>query len=219
VRYLELIALLPLLGGIGCADPSGRFQAFGDRRAALDNEGGAPATGAAGSGGVEQCMPPEPGVVHGPALLALETTTGPGLPILFLGEVETPELDGKTAVEFSYRALDASDRQTKVGDPLVVGPYPIEEDGSFTAPTAKSTLPGSANAIAPGLEIVSQLTLHGTICGVSSFYCGTVTGTSYFPLMGPASGQFGLTLLESEDELPERPRYGCDEDALGPALE
>ena len=86
MRRYELFALLPLLSGLGCADPSGRFQAFGDRRAALDNEGGAAATGAAGSGGVEQCMPPEPGVVHGPALLALETTTGPGLPILFLGE-------------------------------------------------------------------------------------------------------------------------------------
>jgi hypothetical protein len=219
VRRYELIALLPFLSGLGCADPSGRFRAFGDRRAALDNEGGASATGAAGAGGVEECVPPEPGVVHGPALLALETTTSPDLPILFLGEVETPELEGKTNVKYSYMALDASDRKTKVGDPLVVGPYPIEEDGSFTAPTAKSTLPGSANAIAPGLEITSELTLHGTICGVASFYCGTVTGTAYFPLMGPTTGQFGLTLLESEDELPERPRFGCAENALGPALE
>jgi hypothetical protein len=219
VRYGELIALWLLLSGPGCADPSGRFQAFGDRRAALDNEGGAPATGAAGAAGAEQCMPPAPGVVYGPALLAIETSISPGLPILFMGEVETPELDGKTAVKYSYMALAASDRQTQVGDPLLVGPYPIEEDGSFTAPTAKSTLPGSANTITPGVEITSELTLHGTICGVSRFYCGTVTGTSYFPLMGPTTGQFGLTLLESEGELPERPRFGCDEDALGPALE
>ena len=162
---------------------------------------------------------PEPDVVHGPALLALETSTSPGVPILFLGEVETPELDGKTAVKYSYMALDASDRRTKVGDPRVVGPYAIQDDGTFDAPTAESTLPGSANAILPGVPITSQLTLHGTICGVSSFYCGTVTGTVYSPVQGPTSGQFGLTLLDSVDEMPARPRFGCDEGALGPELE
>ena len=218
----ELVALL--LGfGQGCADASARFEAFGDRRTAIGNEGGAPDTGFAGAAGADgadaPCMPPAPGVVHGPALLALETTTSPEVPILFLGEVETPDLDGKTAVKYSYMALDASDRKTQVGDPLVVGPYPIQEDGSFDAPTAESTLPGSANAILPGVPITSRLTLHGTICGIASFYCGTVTGSVSSPVQGPTSGQFGLTLLESEDELPERPRYGCSEDALGPALE
>jgi hypothetical protein len=215
VRFPEVLTLPLLLALSGCADASGRFQAFANRRGALGGEGGAP-DGAAGAG---TCMPPAPGVVQGPALLALETVTGPKLPILFLGDVETPELDGKTAVKYSYKALDASDRKTKVGDPLVVGPYPIEEDGTFDAPTAKSTLPGQANAISPGVEITSELTLHGTICGVETFYCGTVTGTLYFPLQGPTTGQFGLTLLESEDELPERPRYGCSEDALAPALD
>ncbi len=218
-RWRGLVALL-LLFGQGCADASGRFEAFGDRRAAIGNEGGAPDTGLGGAAGADAlCMPPVPGVVHGPALLALETTTSPDVPILFLGEVETPDLDGKTAVKYSYMALDASDRKTKVGDPLVVGPYPIQEDGSFDAPTAESTLPGSANAILPGVPITSQLTLHGTICGIASFYCGTVTGSVSSPVQGPTSGQFGLTMLESEDELPERPRYGCSEDALGPALE
>jgi hypothetical protein len=158
-------------------------------------------------------------VVRGLALLALETDTSPGFPILFLGQVETPELASQTAVEYVYRALDASDRATEVGEQLKVGPYAIGDDGQFDAPTDRSKLPGSANAILPGVEIDSQLTLHGTICGVAKFYCGTVTGTVYFPVQGPTSGQFGLTLLQSKDAMPDRPRYGCDEDALAPELE
>lgn len=174
--------------------------------------------GAGGSGGGLECLPPAPGVVRGLALLALETDTSPGFPILFLGQVETPELEGKTAVEYVYKALDAQDRTTQVGEQLKVGPYAIGDDGRFDAPTDRSKLPGRANAILPGVEIDSQLTLHGTICGVAEFYCGTVTGTVYFPVQGPTAGQFGLTLLGAAGEIPAQPRYGCDEDALAPEL-
>jgi hypothetical protein len=217
-----LVALAVALALAGCADASGRFQAFEDRRGALDGQGGtasvAGATGSSGSAGELGCVPPAPDVVSGLALLALETSMTPGIAMLFLGQIETPELDGATSVKYSYRALDATDRQTQVGEPLVVGPYPIGEDGSFNAPTGKSTLAGRANPILPGVEIVSDLTLHGTICGVDTFYCGTVTGTVYSPLAGPATGRFGLTLLESAADLPARPRFGCGEKALAPAL-
>jgi hypothetical protein len=218
MRLASALALFWLAASAGaCADASGRFQAFEDRRVALGGDAGATSEGLGGADA--GCHPPAPGVVHGPALLSLETSTGPGAPILFFGELETPELDGKTAVKFSYRALAVEDRYTQVGDPLVVGPYAIEPDGSFDAPTEESTLPGSANTILPGLPITSQLTLHGSICGVSSFYCGTVTGTVTAPIQGEATGQFGITLVPSLEELPARPRYGCDEDALAPALE
>ena len=217
------LALLPLLVlTAACADASGRFRAFENRRSALDNQvghGGETGSSSAGAGGAgEICAPPVPGVVAGLALLALETSTSPGAPILFLGQVETPELDGQTAVEYVYKALDASDRATLVGDEQRVGPYAIADDGRFDAPTDRSILPGSANAILPGVPIDSQLTLHGTICGVASFYCGTVTGTVYAPVQGPTTGQFGLTLLETADELPAQPRYCCSEEALGPEL-
>ena len=199
----------------GCADASGRFQEFEDRRALGDSSAGA--SGSAGGAG-DACSPPEPGVVHGLALLALETSAQRGVAILFFGEVETPELDGKTAVKYSYKALDAHDRHTEVGDALEVGPIAIAEDGKFDGETANSTLPGSANAILPGIPITSQLTLHGTICGVSDFYCGTVTGTTTAPVAGPTTGQFGLLLVPSIDDIPARPRFGCAEKALAPEL-
>jgi hypothetical protein len=216
---LALLSLLAL--SQACADASGRFRAFEDRSLALDSggQGGEASTpGAGGSGGGQECQPPAPGVVRGLALLALETDTSPGFPILFLGQVETPELEGKTAVEYVYKALDAQDRTTQVGEQLKVGPYAIGDDGRFDAPTDRSKLPGRANAILPGVEIDSQLTLHGTICDVAEFYCGTVTGTVYFPVQGPTTGQFGLTLLGAAGEIPAQPRYGCDEDALAPEL-
>ncbi|HYQ16271.1 MAG TPA: hypothetical protein VEQ58_10960, partial [Polyangiaceae bacterium] len=75
------------------------------------------------------------------------------------------------------------------------------------------------NAILPGVPITSELTLHGTICGVADFYCGTVSGTVSSPIAGPTSGQFGLTLVPSLADLPQRPRFGCADDALAPALD
>jgi hypothetical protein len=217
----KLATLVGCCAAVGCADAASRFRQFEDRRIELAAGGtpdGGPNDVAGTTGSDVDCQPPAPGVVHGPALLAIETTTTPGAAILFFGQVETPELDGATAVKFSYRALDASDRRTEVGDALIVGPYAIGKDGSFEAPTALSTLPGSANALLPGVDITSQLTLHGTICGVSSFYCGTVTGTITAPIQGPATGQFGLQLLGGIDEVPDRPRFGCADDALARPL-
>jgi hypothetical protein len=219
-RLLWLFAV-PIAGSIsaGCANASARFQEFEDRRAALDGSAGAAGANDGAGGAGSSCMPPAPGVVHGHALLALETSATPGAAILFWGELETPDLAGKTAVKYSYKALEVQDRRTQVGEPLLVGPYPIGEDGTFDAPTEESTLPGSANAILPGVPITSQLTLHGTICGVSDFYCGTVTGNVTAPIAGPTTGQFGLLLLPSIDDIPARPRFGCSTKALAPALE
>ncbi|MDF3065389.1 MAG: hypothetical protein K0R38_990 [Polyangiaceae bacterium] len=211
----SVLVSLALSAG-ACADASERFKAFEDRRVALGGDAGATSSGLGGADA--GCQPPAPGVVAGPALLSLETSTSPGAAILFFGDLETPELDGKTAVKFSYRALAVADRLTQVGEELVVGPYAIGDDGKFDAPTPESTLPGSANAILPGVDITSQLTLHGTICGVADFYCGTVTGTVSAPVQGDTTGNFGITLVGSLDDLPARPRYGCDPEALAPAL-
>jgi len=216
MRCRSLVALAALAALAGCSDAEGRFQRFEDRAAKAGQEPMA-AAGAPDRG--DECRPPPPGEVGGPALLALETSAKPGAAILFFGRLETPAQEGATAVRFEYRALDTFDRRTEVGEPLVVGPFVIGADGSFEAPTPESTLPGSANAILPGLPITSELTLHGSICGVSAFYCGTITGTVSAPIAGPTNGQFGLTLVTSLEELPARPRFGCSEDALAPALD
>jgi hypothetical protein len=53
------------------------------------------------------------------------------------------------------------------------------------------------------------MTLHGQICGVRAFYCGTLEGDTTGLLSGPFTGQFGITLLSSPGAIPARPRFGC----------
>jgi hypothetical protein len=192
-----------LVDAAGCANARGRFEDFQNRLPALSDAGADDA-----EGGAQTCDPPPPNTVFGPALLAVGTSLIPGKPILFLGQIETPELGGSTAVQFSYRALDSSDRRTRVGPELEVGPYPLK-GGLLVAPIAESSLDGRANPQLYGAEIDSQMTLTGQICGVARFYCGTLTGETTGLISGPFTGDFGITLLDSEDALPDRPRFGC----------
>ena len=200
-----------------CADASGRFQDFENRlhADAASKDAGTPDASDASDDG--PCTPPAPGAVSGPALLAIETSLAQGLPILFLGTIDTPAADGTTAVRFVYRALDAKDRLTRVGPELTVGPFPLDQ-GLLTAPIPESTLDGDANPILYGSPIDSEMTLSGRICGVREFYCGTLAGTTSGLISGPFTGNFGITLLGGPDAVPAQPRYGCRADALAPAL-
>ena len=200
---------LPLLWLLGCADARGRFEDFKARLSSVPDSGtdGASSDGNADDGG--PCAPPDPNTVGGPALLALDTNLIPGKPILFLGVIDTPALGDTTAVHFVYHALDAMNRRDLVGPELEVGPYPLHE-GSLTAPIAESTLDGRANPQLYGTPVTSAMTLRGQICGVRSFYCGTLDGTTTGVLTGPFTGHFGITLLSGPDAVPAEPRFGCD---------
>ncbi len=207
-RFITLALALPALAG-GCADPRGAYDDFVARAELREAGAEGPDSGT--------CQPPAPDSISGRALMAVGTTVSPGHPILFLGDVTTPAVDGKTAVLYRYHPLDASDRRTEVGEELVLGPYVIEEDGSFHAETGEDTLPGEANALLPGVPITSALTLDGTICGVRDFYCGSVSGYATFPVEGDIEGSFGLALVAGD--LPGQPRYGCAEENIAVPLE
>jgi len=202
----------------GCADARGRFEDF-QTRVQQDDAAMTP-TNADGGDEMSEggpCTPPAPGLVQDPALLAVDTNLAPGLPTLFLGNIDTPELDATTAVHFVYHALDSQDRHTRVGDELSVGPFPLR-DGELVAKVPESELAGEANPVLHGAPITSEMTLTGHICGVRSFYCGTVEGKSKGLVSGPFSGHFGITLLTGPDAVPERPRFGCGSEDLAPRL-
>jgi len=209
-RWLGLPTLV-LLTLTSCADARGRFEDFQTRRKGVDS--GAD-TSPGDGGAVDEthdggpCAPPAPGTVSGPALLAIDTNLAAGKPILFLGTIATPELEGTTAVQFEYRALDSLDHSTRVGEVLQVGPFPVH-DGALDALVPSSTLEGDANPIIHGVPITSEMTLSGHICGVRAFYCGTLVGTTSGALSGPFTGHFGITLLDGPDAVPDRPRFGC----------
>jgi hypothetical protein len=211
-RWLGLPGIaLSALSLVGCADARGRFEDFQNRLA-----------GEAGVAGKESddggtCEPPRPNSVNGPALLAINTSLTAGHPILFLGTIDTPPLEGTSAVHFAYRALDSLDRQTRVGDALEVGPFALH-DGLLTAPVPESTLDGNANPLLHGAPITSEMTLTGHVCGVARFYCGTLTGSTSGLLSGTFTGTYGITLLDGPDAVPDQPRFGCAADDLAPPL-
>lgn len=208
----------------GCADARGRFEDFQNRL----QDGG---PGNAGAGGAEPtdsgvtdqtydgglCTPPAPGTVSGAALLAVDTSLAAGHPILFLGKIDTPAVDDTTGVRFVYRALDSLDRRTLVGDLLDVGPFPLH-DGQLSAAVPESELDGDANPVLHGAPISSEMTLSGHICGVQSFYCGSVDGRATGLISGPFKGRFGITVLGDEANIPERPRFGCGADDFAAPL-
>lgn len=208
-RWLGLPALvLCAATALGCADARGRFQDFQTRLNNVD-------AGSAGGGDLGDesydggpCVPPAPGTVNGPALLAIDTNLAAGKPILFLGNIDTPARDGTTAVHFVYRALDSLDRSTRLGAELEVGPFPVH-GGALSAPVPESTLDGDANPIIHGVPITSSMTLTGHICGLKQFYCGTLEGQTSGTLSGPFNGHFGITLLSGPDAVPPTPRFGC----------
>jgi hypothetical protein len=222
LRSLSQSLLLAGASGLfllGCADAAGRYDDFKSRLRAepdsgLDGAADADADGADDNG---PCSPPAPNVVHGPALLALDTNLIPGKPILFLGTIDTPALDGTTAVHFAYHALDAMNRRDLVGDQLEVGPVALDQ-GQLSADVPESTLDGRANPQLYGTPVTSSMTLAGRICGVRTFYCGTLTGMTKGLLTGPFSGHFGITLLGSPDAIPDQPRFGCDPSELADPL-
>lgn len=195
---------------MGCADARGRFEDFQNR---LAEDAGVSET--MDDGG--PCAPPPPGSVSGPALLAIDTSLTSGHPILFLGTIDTPPLEGTTAVDFIYRALDSLDRKTRVGETLEVGPFPLHE-GLLAAPVPESTLDGDANPLLHGAPITSEMTLTGRVCGVARFYCGTLSGSTSGLLSGSFTGRYGITLLDGPDTVPAQPRFGCDPNDLAPAL-
>ena len=201
--------LLCALVQVACADARGRFEDFQSR---LRSDAGVNASSDAGP-----CTPPDPGAVSGPALLAIDTSLSAGHPILFLGTIDTPVLDGTTAVHFVYRALDSLDRHTRVGEELQVGPYALH-DGMLVAPVAESTLDGEADPIVHGAPITSEMTLRGEICGVRRFYCGTLAGKTSGLVSGPFTGHFAITLLDAPDAVPDKPRFGCGPNDFAAAL-
>jgi hypothetical protein len=207
--FASLALLLAVAALVACANARGRFEEF-ETRLKDEPDSGLDANGASDDASDDggPCTPPAPNTVSGSALLALDTNLIPGEPILFLGTIDTPALDGTTAVHFVYQALDASDRQTLVGPTLEVGPYPLV-NGTLTAPIAESTLDGRANPELYGSPITSEMTLRGQICGVRTFYCGTLDGDTTGLISGPFTGHFGITLLSGPNAIPAQPRYGC----------
>ena len=201
MRDLAATAGLVLSLCVGCVDPGGEFNDFVKRL-------GPPKDAGAVTSGDGAACSVAPGSVQGDYLFVLSVSASPSTPIVLKTSLTTPADDGGTGLSFNAQPLAASDRTTPVGDPLTLGPFPVDPNGNFTASLSGLHVAGAANPITSG-DITADLTLSGNLCGDGSFFCGTASGDATAPIMLSLSGStFTLTKLTSSG-IPTQPKINC----------
>ena len=196
--------LFSVLSITGCVNPDADLQAFQRRltRHVVADAGHDAAEGSACS--------IQPGDIAGRYLLAISASIAPGRPILALLDVSTPAAQDGAALAFVAQMLAASDRKTKVGDPLSLGPFPIDGDGDFHADITGLSVSGDANPVTLGAPIEADLELTGNLCAKTRFYCGNVSGQIVRPLELSLQGStFTLTPIPPGSSVPDQPRIDC----------
>jgi hypothetical protein len=181
----------------GCADPQGQFDDFTERKAAIDADASTDAASLPdsrkpdlvnqnGSDAGQQCEIVTQSDMPQHYLFSLSTKIIKTKPILALTEFTISDLNGSPAISLHAQPLDATDKITPVGNPIVGGPFPIKPDGSFVADLGSVTVPGQANPIS-GSDIVSTLILNaqpGSVCSPANLICGPVDGVVSQPIAG-----------------------------------
>ncbi len=203
----------------GCADPEADFNDFEDRyyeqfpKASVP-EGGIEA-GDGGEAGVNPkcpltpCTPPGDGEIDGQYLFGLSANIGKTLPFLFKTDVTVK--DGK--VTLVLQPLDRADRMTEVGDTITIGPIDIS-NGVFYSELDMVTLIGKANPLT-GSDVLADVQVCGSMCGVETFYCGDMTGTVLEPLQGQSLMGSTFTLEKWDADQPTVV-YSCDKVEASP---
>ncbi len=200
---------------LACPDPGEELDLFVERYDKLN-------PGSSSSTGPSVCMTPLlEGEADGDYLFALSARLdAPKAFALKSTLVATTEMDGTMLVDLTLQPLSAMDQTTEVCTPHVLTDLLVNADGSFTWDISAQTggtlsLCGEANPIS-GAEIVTTLTLTGTMCGGVDlgFICGVATGsvTVPFPLeLTTDTKQSTFTLQKYMGALPA-PVINCAKD-------
>lgn len=182
--------------GASCSDPEGAFNEFVDRQEDLaqggsggmggtGGTGGAGgAAGASGEGGAAGggCTPLEQSDVAEGYLFTLSAIILPKKP--FIADATVTMDEANNTISMSVQPLNADDRTTPEGAPILGGPFQIQEDGSFVADFGEITMDGKANPIS-GSDLQTTLVLTaepGGWCKESTFVCGAAQGQATKPL-------------------------------------
>ena len=190
----------------GCAEPRAQFDACVDRADEIEaNKPPAPPTACP-----DQYEALTPGQADGKYLIVLSPTQGPESPILFAGEVITPQLGDGVGIGMSITPLNRMDRVTPIGEAQTFEPTPIGESGKFTYELSALVVPKDANTVAPVL-VEANITLTGFVCGDASFSCGDVAGSVYKPSMVPLDGSTFTFMRANEDGTFPDPVINCEE--------
>ncbi len=223
-RALVLAALPVLAMAVsGCTNPEGAFNDFTDRQKALQEAGTDAGAGVDAEVDAGSCMPPGPGDLDGQYLFALSAALNPKLPVLFLAHLKSVAYAGSGAagvgLDMTLQSLDAKDRKTPVGAPLVIPTLGLGADGQIASTQLPDiTVDGTANPIQVGLGIVASAALHGQFCGVQDFYCGTVSGNVTKPITIKLDGStYTFEVITDPGSLPTPPLIDCARNPADPA--
>jgi len=177
IRWEAGVLVLAALGS-GCSDAQGEFDDFVKRSATIKgDDGGKDVAVDAGD-----CPKVTQQDVANGYYFTLSAVIVPKKPFVVLGTVTVDEK--ANTVSFHFQPLSKDDKSTPVGSPIVGGPFPIADDGSFEADFGSISMDGAANPIY-GSELATTLVLKGEAggwCGSSEFICGTVEGIVSKPL-------------------------------------
>jgi hypothetical protein len=195
------------LAASGCPDPQGRFDEFGERYDAINNnEGGAPPS----EGCADDATAPAVGEADGQYLFTLSVTLNPKLAFAIDVGVTTKASGDQLLVDLVLQPLSAEDQTTAVGEPFAFADLPVAADGTFSWDFGEVTLVGAANPIS-GSDIVATLSLNGGLCAESpAFFCGDVVGASSVPFELDLSGST-FTFQKYEGTIPS-PLINCAKD-------
>lgn len=222
-RISSLLPLaLPALFLAGCPDPKGSYDEFKDRYNAINPSSGG-AAGAAGAGGSDAgaCVVPAPGELDGDYIFALSAKLKPVAPLIFLVKVTSKDASGSTAMDWSLQPLNRFDRETPVGDPIVLSGIVIDANGKIDANSLVNTpisVTGEANPIS-GSNITAEVQslTGGNFCNTDGFYCGGVVGNVTKPIPIELAGStWTLTKVTGPADYPDPVPINCKKDPADP---
>jgi hypothetical protein len=152
-----LLGSAVLLPSAACGGDDYRIHDDDDGTATTNAGGSAGSSSTSSAGGSAACA-----ATSGSYLFALSLSLLPSAPILFDSQVTVTDSSNGGQLTMTLQPIDRCDRATLVGSPTVVGPVPLDGDGSFSTTIDSVTVPEEANPLT-GTDLVAVIELSGNI--------------------------------------------------------
>jgi hypothetical protein len=203
---------------LACADPDGKFDEFVERtkQPPMTEPDAAPPPPPNDSGvpflRAEQ--------VTGTYLSVVSTSVSPKKPVVYRLDVTASENEAKLVLTLQDQALAYWDRKTPVGPLSDERSVEVTDQGTYTEMLVATVTPEDANPVTYE-ESTSDTTFVGQLAaaevdadtGLVMFWCGTVTGKVYVPMI-PFTGTFTISRIV-EGSYPETV-IDCDKNPADP---
>lgn len=204
-----LAGLAAIAALIGCANPEGEYQEFINRYEVIN-----PASSSSSVGG--GCAAPAGGEADGDYYFALSPSFSAKTPLVFLATVSTSDGANGLDINMSLQPLNAEDRMTAEGSPIVFD-VTAGMDGVFMTAPANIAVVSAANPISDSAVEAENVTLAGALCAQMDVVCGAVGGNVTVPAPLPLDNStFSMQRVTGPADYPEPPPINCAGDLADP---